>query len=248
MRVKVFIGLVLLLLAGCWVARGQTIIGRPIKPLNSADCVLTFSEDFETPVTGYEESGWGSVATGSSLVDPAYTGVVLQGAQSFRYVKAAASTAYATNGWTCITNEVWIYFRMRPIDIDESATRTIFSLRTNTVDWLNLRVTTTGELQGQLAAGTITTVATISESTTYHVWIHWKSETGGSANGVADIAFSTTGTKPVSGDNFAQLTNNTTEEYMNRVFFGLEGSTAGTGEYIFDTVRISNTVIGDNPP
>jgi hypothetical protein len=37
MRVKVFIGLVFLLLAGCWVANGQTIIGRPIKPLNSGE-------------------------------------------------------------------------------------------------------------------------------------------------------------------------------------------------------------------
>lgn len=36
MRIKVLIGLILALLAGCWIASGQTIIGRPMMPLQPA--------------------------------------------------------------------------------------------------------------------------------------------------------------------------------------------------------------------
>jgi hypothetical protein len=52
MRVKVFIGLVFLLLAGCWVANGQTIIGRPLKPLSSSFTPPTPPLDSITNVYG----------------------------------------------------------------------------------------------------------------------------------------------------------------------------------------------------
>ncbi len=41
MRLRVFIGLVLVTLAGCWAARGQQIIGFPVRPLSSAADVVT---------------------------------------------------------------------------------------------------------------------------------------------------------------------------------------------------------------
>jgi hypothetical protein len=35
MRIKILIGLILALMAGCWIAIGQHFVGRPLMPLNS---------------------------------------------------------------------------------------------------------------------------------------------------------------------------------------------------------------------
>lgn len=242
MRNPLAISLILALLVGCWIANGQTLIGRPVKPLNSSTACLT--ENFEA--AGYDVAGWTETQTGSSDIDPDYTGTVLQGSQSLRFVKAAASTAYTTNFLGCVQQEVWVYFLLRPVDIEAGVTRTIASLRTNTTDWVNLQITSTGALRAQSGV-TITTVGTMSEGTTYHVWIHYKADSGPN-NGVIDIGFSTDGIKPTSGNNFAQSTVNTIEDYMNRLYLGLEGTTAGVFEYIFDKVRVASAEIGSNPP
>jgi hypothetical protein len=81
MRIKVLIGLILALLAGCWVANGQMLIGRPRKPLGvpcgsftANTAVLDGTTDFLTrsSLTGISDgktftfSGWFQDTSGNA--------------------------------------------------------------------------------------------------------------------------------------------------------------------------------------
>ena len=93
-----------------------------------------------------------------------------------------------------------------------------------------------------------TTSATVAANTTYYVWFHYKKGTG--VNAVADVAFSTSKTRPLSGSGFAQLSNGTSTQNLVEVGLYLydlsfAGSVFGV---IYDSWSCSVTgAIGDMP-
>src|SRR4030095_13735684 len=60
-----------------------------------------------------------------------------------------------------------------------------------------------------------TTVSTLVAGTKYYCWGHVKKGTG--ANGIADVAFSTTKVRPTSGNGFAQVTTGRTTANSQQV-------------------------------
>lgn len=88
------------------------------------------------------------------------------------------------------------------------------------------------------------TVSTMSTNTLYHVWVEYEKGTG--ANGVCRVAFSTDGTKPANGDNYAAATTCNGTAQASRFYLGGTGS-ENTLIKIIDKVRVKSTAIGSSP-
>lgn len=93
-----------------------------------------------------------------------------------------------------------------------------------------------------------TTVADLSPDTLYYVWGYRAAGSG--ANGVGKIAFSTSKTKPTSGDNYAEVTTGSTTAnvldvgaWVRDVSFG----SGRTGVIIDDFSILPGAEIGDFP-
>jgi hypothetical protein len=201
---------------------------------SAAGATYLVDQDFEG--AGYDNGEtWTEV--GSPNED--YTGVVLDGAESFRLAQSGGQM-YAHVSFSAL-DEIWVYFLLRPITID-AATRTIASLHIGGSERVLIRVTSTGQLHYD-GSGTGSTTGTMSAGNTYHVWIHYKKSTA--ANGVIDIGFSTDGTRPTSGNNFVQTTTDSESNQIDRLDLG--AAALISQEYIFDKVRVDNAQIGDNP-
>jgi hypothetical protein len=91
------------------------------------------------------------------------------------------------------------------------------------------------------------TVGTISSGHTYHVWMSYTVGTG--ANSTATIAFSENGTKPTSGDNYAECTNGTWTDTPTRLYLMGKWDTNSTysSEPIIDKVILDDASIGNSP-
>lgn len=92
-----------------------------------------------------------------------------------------------------------------------------------------------------------TTVSTLSANTTYYVWIHYLKGSG--ANAVADVAFSSSKTRPTSGDGFAQVTNGSSTADVVDIYLNVSDIAFGSGimGVIYDDVSFSRSQIGDVP-
>lgn len=88
----------------------------------------------------------------------------------------------------------------------------------------------------------VSTVGTMSSNTTYHVWTRYKKGTG--ANAIASVGFSTDGTRPTSGNNYAELTAGAYTVDCDRVL--MVGANDNVARY-FDRYLISSSVIGNSP-
>jgi hypothetical protein len=196
-------------------------------------------QNFETPTTGYDHcETW--TETGSN-VNQTYTGVVLEGTQSCLITQTASaertSTTFTAN------DEVWAYCLFRPVTIDTGSARDIFAIRNGDTFLATVRAGGAGSQLQIVSGSTATTVATIATGTTYHLWLHYLKGTG--ANSVCDVAFSTTGIRPTSGNNFAQITDGSGTSQGDTIQLGRNSLVTQT--YIFDKVRVDNAQIGDNP-
>lgn len=202
---------------------------------------MLVNQNFEG--TGYDNGEtWTGSATGSSIVDPDYSAVVLNDFQSLRL-------KWATNGVETVTDitaqdEVYAYFRLRPITIDTSFNFVIFSFNQGATIRGHLSVNTDKTLRVSLNT-VASTVGAVATNTTYHVWLHYKKGSG--ANAIMDVGFSTDGTRPTSGNNFAQITNGSNTQQISRIVCGRNAGVP-IQEYIYDKVLVSSSVIGDNPP
>lgn len=205
----------------------------------AAETSYLIKQDFEG--AGYD-NGETWTETGTATMDEDYTGVVLAGAQSYRLVTAAdgGRTQVAFAGQT----ELWTYLLIRPISLS-GADQVILWYRNNIDNgFCNVSILIDGTIRIG-ASGTATSVGAVSEGVTYHCWFHYKKGTG--ANAVVDFAFSTDGVRPTSGNNFVQLTGQTTVQDAHRLDVGYHAG-VDTSEYVFDKVRVDDAQIGDNPP
>jgi hypothetical protein len=99
----------------------------------------------------------------------------------------------------------------------------------------------------KIASGsaTATTVATMTEGNTYHVWWHYLKGAGANDD-TAEVWFSTTTTKPAdASNNHAKVTGGTTDAQMKIILIGSDGGNGHQG--IFDKLRIDDAAIGSSP-
>jgi hypothetical protein len=122
MRAKILFGLIFALLAGCWVARGQSFIGRPMLPLNASESYFPADAGMHlrwvatdlsaTPVTNWTDRIQGSVMSQATAGNrPAWNltnGVVFDGVDDFLTITNIPS--FPTGGqsnWTALVVSKW---------------------------------------------------------------------------------------------------------------------------------------------
>lgn len=145
--------------------------------------------------------------------------------------------------------EAFFLFRT-PAALTITGDKTIAMLTTSAgTARLSLYVDSGGRFSVQSGGGTLVdTVATISANTTYYVWLRYTKVVVAN-DAVASVGFSTDGTRPTSGNNYAESTNGTGTTDAARLYLVGDFGTNTTNEMdcIFDKVRIDDATIGDNP-
>ena len=197
-------------------------------------------QTFETPTTGYD-NGETWTGTGTGTVDPAYTGVVLQGTQSLR-LNQSANTAQTITSFAA-QDELYGYFMFRAISGFPGNPSFLVWLNDSSTIGIEVNSDATLTITGNIAS---TTVATMTTNVTYHIWWHYKKSPGG-ANQIQEIAFSTDTLKPTSGNNYAGTSGGSRTTQITSFQCGWD-SFAFTQQFIFDKIRISTNCIGSNPP
>lgn len=204
----------------------------------AAETSYLIKQDFEG--AGYDNGEAWTTNSGTAL-NPDYTGVVLAGAESYQFVQAGGATGEGLTPLFATNTEIWIYFLLRPIDIQSAGGfKPLVGIR-DTASVLRWEMTLNQDGTVRLAStGTATSVAAMSEGTTYHCWLHYEDTVS------LDFGFSTDGIRPTSGNNFVTLASIQAGEVARLVFFRNSGTF--TCEYVFDKVRVDDALIGDNPP
>lgn len=177
-----------------------------------------------TPNNDYATSPAPLVGTYSGFLDS--SGAV---AQAMRWDLSAAQS------------ELYIYFKVSDASLPANSTQFVLELTTSAgTRQAGLYFRTDGTIR--LIHGTVlgtATVGTMSASTTYHVWVHWKND------GTGDIGFSTDGTRPTSGNNYQSMASGDGTSTVTRVY--LRASELALQTAIVDRLLVSTSAIGDNP-
>lgn len=197
------------------------------------------AEDFGA---GGFQKNWTTTTPGT--VDPSFSTSPLDGSHSLRIANVAQPGRTYTDDFTAQA-DLHTYFLARfesaipPsgkhfLELLSSSGTVLASLERNASNLLTMRI----------ANGSANnTVATLAADTLYHFWFRYTKGTG--ANAFAEVGFSTTGTKPTSGNNYRSASNGAATADAARFQIGSSGN--ATWEAIFDKVRLHNAVIGDNP-
>lgn len=186
-------------------------------------------ENFEGPGV---PSNW---FDGGALCDTSTSGLSLEASECASLV---SGNKYLIAAYPTPFNEaeIWIRYRVRFTEDTSGYICRIYDGSLGQVGYL-YRLTG-GALYVANGSTQNNTVATTAINTTYWVWIRYKKGTG--ANGEAEVWFSTTSTKPGSGDNNAAVT--TGNATANAGSVSLENDNGAIEGYI-DEVRIAATSI-----
>lgn len=206
------------------------------------------SEDFEG--TGLP-SGWAETGAGTENYDDTTAPSPLQGAQSLRCSTTAQNSRVETPNWTAIA-EIHGYFIMNPINtVAAGNTRKIVTFENQGGGGTEgLSLVNGEEMTISQGAASASTVATISDGVTIHVWFRWKARTGPN-DGIGEVWWSTTATKPADGSNnhaTTGATGSSSATGMRSIAVGCapdDGSVTWT--IIYDKVRVDDVAIGSNP-
>jgi len=263
MKLKLTLIIALLFLYAAGVSFGQDDeIQGPYQVATVAQFITTgvttpaatylLSESFDGSTACYSGQTPGTcdntwTVSGDGTIDFAYTG--LEGTYGLFLSKGTTETlAYAS---FASSNIVYGYCMFRPVGLGNTATKFIFGVHSATGTSLGSAVInsngTTATLYARYGTEQVNpTVATMSEGTTYHLWLEF--------NNVADcvkVWFSTTGTKPADGgDNYSQAGAGcggtaTGSTAAARVYLNSVGATEH--DLVFDKVRVDDVAIGNNP-
>lgn len=240
MRLRDWLFSLLMLVATGCVQAGPFII-NPYRFAGAGGPSYLVDEGFEG--TG-APSGWTSSA-GSPDYD--YTSDPLVAVQSMAlsgYTLAAKQLAYLafTN-----SDDVYLYFQAKFPTIASTGTLLFLEFRTTTTVRAQVHIRPGPILRVQATGGTLQeTVGTLSATTLYHFWVSYRPGTGTDA--VLEIAFSTDGTKPTSGNNYQISNNGTATADANRIYFyGTYATAPSAFDVVIDHLLIANTPIGNNP-
>lgn len=185
-------------------------------------------------------AGW----TDSGAVNWDYTTSPLQGTQSMQIAPVGA-----TINTTCPTfaaQTTLEYYMMFRFNSSLPSAGSVFVRLRDSLNAVQLRLQmNTGNRLllydgGAIAASPVTTIAA---GTDYHVWMRYVAGTG--ANGIGTLGFSTTGIRPLSGNNFASFSNSPKTASITNFIVGTENNNTWDG--VFDRLIASQNVIGNNP-
>ena len=209
---------------------------------NSEQNPVTYllEENFEA--TGYDETGWTNIGVGTIDPDDATSPAPLVGTESVRFVTSSSVASIAGSTFTPLA-EGWGYLQIHWVTT-QVGNRVFIRLRGGTIALCEIRRNSDGTVRITQGAATATTVGTLDEDTTYHVWWYYNDDSGPD-DGIARVAFSTDGTKPTSGDNFAEATGGTQTVDVDNIEIG--NITSGIEDKIMDKVRTDDEDIGSNP-
>ena len=191
-----------------------------------------YQQDFES---GSEPSGW----THGGTVNYNYTTTPLQGSKSCQI----SDTGFADYTFGQTYSELFTYFRFR-LNANPTGSMLIFGLQlggSGTYTSCKIHPDLTAFIADGLS-GTASTVGTITTGVTMHFWHHYKAGSGN--NAIHSIGFSTDGTEPVTGNNFATVTSGQVTASLDTLDFE---ASAGAEALIFDMVRVAQSDIGSNP-
>lgn len=193
--------------------------------------------------TGYDNSN-GVTFTETGTVNEDETGVVLDGSQSASITYTTATGGITTVPALTAVDSIYSYFMFRMTAMPTTIT-SIYLIQTNATVIGQIYVLADGRMGARQGTGTAAyTVNTVSINTTYHVWFRYSKGTG--SDGIATVGFSTDGTKPTSGNGFAQCTNgNRTEQANTCKLYGNKDGTGGVNYY--DNWYVATSEIGSNP-
>ena len=217
------------------------VVGRSFsfRAHPTAGTSYPFQENFEN--TGYENS-WTEAGTGTIDEDYSTSGLGLEGSQCLRLAASAQTPRTTSANWTALP-DMWFYLLLRPLTLP-SSTMLLLTIQATTTECLRIRLDPAGTIKVRAGGGTEnTTVSATSAGTTYHIWCRYTEGTGSNAFG--SVAFSTDGVRPTSGNQYRETTNGTATNDANNVRFGVTSS--GTFDLAIDKIRVSSSVIGDNP-
>lgn len=210
-------------------------VGRPLVSAGGGGAEYLIQDDFESGLAGL----W--TVSGSGTMED-YTASPIEGTTSV-HLNFSGANGRLLSGFPG-QDELWFYCKLKLASLP-STSRTLFYLRDGSGSTLAfVQTTSTGIILVRAFGGTSAlTIDTISAGTIYHFWLHWTKGTG--SNEFASIAFSADGTKPVSGNTYAESTNGTDTTQAAEMAIGVFSSS--TVEYFVDHVRVSASEIGDNP-
>lgn len=202
----------------------------------SAPPSYLLTENFEAP--GYENS-W--TETGTGTIDEAYAVGPLAGTYSLRIANTAQPGRTQVN--FSAQSDVWAFFTTKFTTLPATGKQWFRISDSADANVLSLEFQASGTIRVRCGTANATTVAGMSTGTQYFVWVRYTNVGAGSS--YAEIAFSSTTTKPTSGNNFASTSTGSVSTNAEKLMFGSSGN--GTWDTLFDTVRVKATAIGDNP-
>lgn len=207
-----------------------------LVPLHAQTYLL--NETFDA--AGYDNASWSEniCTTGTVDEDNATAPAPLAGTQSLKIITASASCGLTTHDFTSGT-ERWAYFQ---ILLDTSTNNNkIFSIWTGGgAELCVVRVVTANTMtadHGTASNGSTASVATVSDDTLYHVWVHFDADD-------CTVQFSTTGTKPgCPSDQCAVDGGGAGGTAATAVVGGTNSD--GIVTWFFDNVLVDDEAIGD---
>jgi len=201
------------------------------------------SEDAEGTGT---PSGW-TLDAGAANWDDTAAPAPLAGSQSLSM--PAANNSIVTKSSLGNNPEVWGYMMIRFVTIADGGTTLLELLDSSgnpafTVD-LNGNLF---RVYGDGGSPLVSTVATVSPDTTYHLWFHYK-QGANAGEDISEIWFNTSATKPADGsNNHAKAATGTGQRTIDKIEILDAFGNSGSGKIVYDKIRLGNTGdLGSNP-
>jgi hypothetical protein len=200
-------------------------------------------ETFETPGTGYVLAGWSEFPGGAGIINPAYTGVVLDGSQCLRIVTSSGAACWIQRSVSAIGN-IFIYGMLRIVaTAGDKSFLEVQSIASTVLARVRLQA---GDFEVSAGAASALLATSPNLNTLYHFWFEYNKNNG--SNRIANFGFSTDGIRPTSGGNYGAVATTTSATDVQIVAFGVPGTDFGSDvEYLFDYLLADDVQIGNNP-
>jgi hypothetical protein len=221
---------------------GPMLGGVSVAPASCADTSCTgflICQNFEG--AGYDHTEvWAEIiGTGGTVDEDDTTATILRGSQELKvYAGNAGQISYAYFTLTVDQGELYAHFKFKTTDATPSADTINFRfLDAAASSIVVVSLKTTGVLEISCGGQLGTTVATLSDDTAYHVWVHYKKD---AAVAQYSVGFSTTTTEPTSGNYY--YGNNNGASNVDVHYILLESRNQQT--VFFDQTLVKTTSIG----
>lgn len=222
-------------------ALGQQVIPSVSRAFNipaTSSASYLLAQGFEG--TGYDNSeSWTATGPGTADPDASTSGLSLEGSQCARLAGSTQIANIASPSITAIS-DVWAYCLIR--FVSTGATARVFGFYNGSSVQTQFRIRSGGSID-VLASASAQTVGTMSTGTTYHIW--FRQTTGSGSNSFGSVGFSTDGTRPTSGNNYAEITTGNVSTNCTAVRIG--STINATFDFYADKVRVDDVQIGDSP-